>query len=88
MWFCSKYWHMFLGYIQRSGVAGPRDVCSLPADTARCSILCGGHVEFLSIHVPQSHIPLTLFPLMSAYLFGPLTSSKKALSHQDTSHSA
>lgn len=61
---------------------------SLPADTARCSILCGGHVEFLSIHVPQSHSPLAVFPLMGVYLFVPLASSKKELSHQETGHSA
>lgn len=48
----------------------------------------GGHVEFLSICVPQSHIPLTIFPWMGAYLFVPLASSKKELSHQETGHSA
>lgn len=77
MWFCREYCYVFPGYIQRSGVTRPQNVCSLPADTARCSILCGGHVEFLSIHVPQSHSPLAVFPLMGVYLFVPLASSKK-----------
>lgn len=88
MWFCREYCYVSPGYIQRSGVARPQNVCSLPADTARCSILCGGHVEFLSIHVPQSHSPLAVFPLMGVYLFVPLASSKKELSHQETGHSA